>query len=120
MVKEMVDDGLLIDGQLEFATDIMRSSVYEDRATNRELDRIVWDTGNMEESLRTAQRICKIQTTVQQYNHGLGDVDCDEKKVILSLPGLILHGEHERFLRFWFNDPILFQYGWKCKRFVLC
>ena len=120
LITEMVESGVIIDGHLRFEMNIMRSSIYRNNTVNVEWGRTVWNKNNVEQSLLTAQRICRIQSAVKQYNDRLGDSECNEKKLVLSIPGLILYEEHRKFVEFWFNDPILCQYDWNCIRFVMC
>ena len=70
---------------------------------NRFYTDYVWSTVNKEESLKIEQLICMIQVMMHRYNEQLEMEDCDEKRMIINLPTLMLHKKHIEFLRFWFG-----------------
>ena len=77
-------------------------------------------TGSVAESLQIAQLITNIQTVIQEYNAQLEATDCNDKKLILSLPSLMLHAQHRKFLRFWFGgDKYLCGGHQRPERYVL-
>ena len=71
LITEMVESGVIIDGHLRFEMNIMRSSIYRNNTVNVECGRTLWNKDNVEQSLLIDQRICRIQSAVQQYNDKL-------------------------------------------------
>ena len=75
LIMEMVESTVIADRHSNFEANIMQSIIYHNNTLNVEWGRTVRNKDNMEQSLLSAQRICRIQSAVQQFNDRLGDAD---------------------------------------------
>merc|ERR1711971_1018789 len=99
----MIEDGIFYDGYLEFAEPPEAEAVKIWSKGYGDSERKTWSKRNVSMSLQLTQAIIKIQLAYREHNQSLGDTDCDEKKLVLNLPQLVLYKEHRQFINFWFD-----------------
>ena len=103
----MIENECIYNGYLQFnVPTCINRIVWEHchRSWNKYYSVYVWNKENKKRSLEIEKLIATIQAMMSNYNGNLDANDCEEKKIILNLPTLMLYGKHVEFLQFWFNN----------------